>query len=952
MLYHVTACLYFGVTYFEGFSDDVNAWLPSLRSDNTSGYLDGGHEWINGTSVSASTIAVTQYLRSLYFASYVLTALGRTVEPASDTQYMIALAFMLTGFVITAVVVDNVQKRCTASAHEQKEFLATRLKIQLFLRRQHAPLAIHKRVNSFLDFWWFAHRGAMIGEIINELPEALKRDIMRYICAPVLQTLALLPDVRPVLDRLEDAFLNHVQFILYGQGELIYRRGDHATGVFFLLEGSVELDTGAVDPHELPAGSFFGTIGIVNATTECCHVDGAVATTGSILLFVAKEQLPALKKHFPTFDSALLMLEQRLKNSKLSHTSSKSRTSMANPAALRVFTVKKSRWRSVVEGCRAGAIDPESPYVGVWQLIVFVVMTIQWMWCTFYMCFGVDEEEFSLIHATTASLEMTFLLDMLLQLKLGYSNFGNVVMDTRLIWRRYLRSFQFRVDLIAFLPLYLYNAPMSKVRHLPLLNVNKLFRLVQVPHHFQRMETKLLKYTTELRLFKLVYYTFLLSHLFGCLWFNFASQNATNGTPAFGHGDWMPPAALMNVSRTQQYAASLFWAFGLMSASSPGELPKTIGQCFFSVVVMTTGFFLFAYVIGNFGDVIELNDAENRAFYAKLSSLRHFLSHFRVAEPMAHKFKMYFFFRRYHSITQEHLLARCLPPSLLTDIRIIHLQPMIAKVAFLAGMDTKITHLLVSRFTQVLVTRDEFVYKRGDEGSDMYFVFTGLLQSLLPDEDLAREASMPDHRTSFSRPYHTHLGDRTTAEAVRDEDSVHDAPIHQSGPQGAKLKVLTEIGAGCYFGESVLLTSGTRNTFVQAKASCMLYSLSRESLELVLDHHPEWKQKVLRSMKIHQDQQRFRRLETDELKPSHTQPHQRAAVAKIDLYNAIAERTEADILPLLKSQQSGLKRLQSNFSHLFSTMEARTRPRSSNAPVKEQASPQAMDVVGWCDNAI
>ncbi|GMF15952.1 unnamed protein product [Phytophthora lilii] len=49
-------------------------------------------------------------------------------------------------------------------------------------------------------------------------------------------------------------------------------------------------------------------------------------------------------------------------------------------------------------------------------------------------------------------------------------------------------------------------------------------------------------------------------------------------------------------------------------------------------------------------------------------------------------------------------------------------------------MEASITRMLVSQFTQVLVSRDEFVIKLGDSGSDMFFVSTGVLDVLLPAE--------------------------------------------------------------------------------------------------------------------------------------------------------------------------------------------------------------------------
>ncbi|DAZ95398.1 TPA: hypothetical protein N0F65_001056 [Lagenidium giganteum] len=940
MLYHVTACLYFSVTYLEGFGggeaskghhnahEVTDTWLPSadvsLRRFNSSTFVDANGVFIDVSDESVSAVAAKQYFRSLYFAAYILTALGRTVEPATNTQYAIALAFMLSGFVITAVVVDNVQKRYTASAQEQKEFLATRLKIQLFLRRQNAPLSIHKRVNSFLDFWWFAHRGAVIGEILNELPQSIKREVMHSICNPALQTLALLQDVRPVLDQLEDAFLNHVQFILYGQSEVVYRRGDYATGLFFLLEGIVSLQGSTEVDREVPPGGFFGTVCLMDDESQFCYVDRATATTGCIVLFLAKENLPAVNKHFPPFPTALISLEQRLLGSKMAKASTRRPSQMAQwiSSDLRRGSGLLQQMRRLKDE----AIDPDSFYVVLWEFLMFAGVSVQSVRLVFELCFGVEPSEVLQVDATTVCIEVLFVVDMIIRTRLGFYRFGNKVMELRLIWRRYVYSTEFLVDLVAVLPIFAYNWTAASSHRTEFVNVNKFVRLVKVPQRFKSLEDKFLKFTMELRLAKLVYYTFMLSHFFGCFWFNFASRRATNSLPtAFGANDWLPPAELENATMSLKYASSLFWAFGLMSASSPGELPKSVWQCVFSVMTMTTGFFLFAYVVGNFGDVIELNDAENRAFYAKLSSLRHFLAHFNVAKPLAHNFKMYFFLRRFHSITQEHLLARCLPPSLLTDIRMVHLQPMILRVSFLSGMDASVTHLLVSQFTQVLLARDEYVYRMGDEGSDMYFVFTGLLHSLLPPDELAREVSMLDRRTSFSHAFPTMFDEQTEGsnkpKRVLNEDN---------------LKKVGEIRAGSYFGENALLSNSTRSAHVQAKSSCILYTLSRDSLELVFERYPEWKQKVLRSMKIHQERQKLNRLEREEIKPRHGNG-KRTLAAKLDILNAMAERTEADVLQFLRPQRSLFRRRTSSQEMLtrgFTSRGGRERTESKLARLR------------------
>ncbi|KAE9346397.1 hypothetical protein PF008_g8301 [Phytophthora fragariae] len=214
IMFHVVACIYFGISSIEGFDPNENeAWVcPTslcLRRLNAT-HLENCNGVIFDENMNRSElgeIAAMEYFRSLYYAVGVLASPGKTVEPTSDFQLVAALILMLGGFLISGVVVDNVQKRFTASAFEQKQFFETSTRIQLFLRRQKAPLAIHHRVKSFLDYWWSSHRGAVIRELLADLPRSMRLELLRSICTPVLQTLALLQGVHPVRDKLEEVMV-------------------------------------------------------------------------------------------------------------------------------------------------------------------------------------------------------------------------------------------------------------------------------------------------------------------------------------------------------------------------------------------------------------------------------------------------------------------------------------------------------------------------------------------------------------------------------------------------------------------------------------------------------------------------------------------------------------------------------------------------------------------------
>lgn len=837
LLIHVVSCLHFSVTYIEGYNPIEDSWIPctdiELRRSHDGTYIDEFNVTYAATDPHVMVIARMQYFRSFYYAANVLTGLGRTMEPISDTQYLIALVFMFSGFLITAIVVDNVQKRFTASAYEEKEFFAVRSRIQLFLRRQNAPFNIHQRVNAFLDYWWASHRGALIGELLVDLPLGYRREILRSICKPALQTLALLLGVRPCLNKLEEVFVDNAQFILYGQDEVLYREGDNAHGLFFLLEGSIMLATASGGrPKDVPQGSCFGTRSLQTDEAHTGFAETAIAASGCVVLFFTHQKLETLHNVFPSLESALTRLEKRLLDTKLS----KSAFSEHPGSSLHR---QHSSWLVGALTCQSSSIDPDSKTMAVWETWLFLAMTLQWVLVVLHICFGIDEDMHAVADAITVLLEAFFLVDFYVRTRLGYHEFGNKVMDLVKIRRRYFRSRNFWIDLVALLPLFALNWIQAPVR-LEIFNINKLIRLLKVPTQFQALEQRYLKFAMELRLFKLFYYTFLLAHIFGSLYFDFASHasqvySLSSGEKRetnFGGNKWLPPASLEGAGTTHQYFASVFWAFGLMSASQQGELPKSSVQCIFSVVTMISGFFLFAYVVGNFADIIELVDAENREFNEKLGLIRHLMSHFTIAPSIKSKMKTFFFFKRFHSIMQEEVLEHCLPPSLVTDIRLINLNAMIEKVPFLGNMEESITRMLVSHFSQVLILKEDYVYRQGDEGTDMFFVFTGILSVLIPVGVSRRPELHGRNRASNSR------------------GSAFDIDVKG-------LKQMSEITSGDFFGENALFSDNPRNAYVRAKTSCILYLLSRQSLEMVFELYPDWKKRVLQTVKVQQKQQRL-----------------------------------------------------------------------------------------------
>ncbi|RLN52210.1 hypothetical protein BBJ29_000779 [Phytophthora kernoviae] len=332
------------------------------------------------------------------------------------------------------LVANCAQSRFTASAFEQKEFLVTRSRIQQFIRSRTAPPGVHQRVQSFLEFWWSSHRGAIAGELLNELPEAIKRPVVRSMCQPALRTLSLLAGVRTSLDALEQVFIDNIRFILYGQGEIIYRQGDYASGLFFLLEGELIIIANGGTPRTLVKGGFIGTAALNLSETSVSYAERVTAASGCILIFVSREHLNGMHKAFPMFSMAIRALENRLESAKLARAqqeySGRERSwsggQLPTPS-LKKLTVEMKLLQHL--GLESLVFDPDTRSSAGWEFWIFGLTIALYLKVITDIMAGVEDGDVVRSEVIAVLFEIFFAFDFYFHSRLGFYEYGNKSMD-------------------------------------------------------------------------------------------------------------------------------------------------------------------------------------------------------------------------------------------------------------------------------------------------------------------------------------------------------------------------------------------------------------------------------------------------------------------------------------------------------------------------------------------
>lgn len=108
VLIHWNACLYFAISYAQGFGSDN--WVYNLNGKYS---YDLWHPVpvpnVSVTFAGTQNASLTrQYIYSFYWSTLTLTTIGETPTPENETEYLFVVADFLAGVLIFATIVGNI----------------------------------------------------------------------------------------------------------------------------------------------------------------------------------------------------------------------------------------------------------------------------------------------------------------------------------------------------------------------------------------------------------------------------------------------------------------------------------------------------------------------------------------------------------------------------------------------------------------------------------------------------------------------------------------------------------------------------------------------------------------------------------------------------------------------------------------------------------------------------
>ncbi|XP_071781496.1 cyclic nucleotide gated channel subunit alpha 2b [Centroberyx gerrardi] len=323
--------------------------------------------------------------------------------------------------------------------------------------------------------------------------------------------------------------------------------------------------------------------------------------------------------------------------------------------------------------------------------------------------------------------DLVYIMDTCVRLRTGFLEQGLLVKDHAKLRDSYIRTFQFKLDVLSILPTDL--AYITTGIHTPQLRFNRLLRFPRMFEFFDRTETRT-NYPNIFRICNLVLYILVIIHWNACIYF------AISKSLGFGSDTWVYP----NISNpeygslTRGYVYCLYWS--TLTLTTIGEMPAPVRdeEYLFVVFDFLVGVLIFATIVGNVGSMIANMNATRAEFQARIDAIKHYMHFRRVSKELESRvIKWFDYLWTNKKAVDEQEVLKNLPNKLRAEIAInVHLETL-KKVRIFQDCEAGLLVELVLKLRPQVYSPGDYICRKGDIGKEMYIIKEGRLGVVADD---------------------------------------------------------------------------------------------------------------------------------------------------------------------------------------------------------------------------
>ena len=384
--------------------------------------------------------------------------------------------------------------------------------------------------------------------------------------------------------------------------------------------------------------------------------------------------------------------------------------------------------------------------------------------------------------ATDLLSDIVFWIDIVFNFRTSYMVNGQYIRSPKLMAIQYLKG-HFVWDILASVPLEIVGYSWD---YYPWWRLPRYIRFIRFNYYIAATGYLLPSLKIFFELFRILIYTFLVSHLSGCayMWVILV-QPTVNMSFQVGEVD------ITKKSFWRQYLRAFYWGFSMFSGYANTQ-PETNLEYGVSLIVAVVGMLIYALIIGLVGLLLSQYDAMGEEFQRRMESLQAFMNYRRLPSAMkAQILKYYNYIWHTRKSLNEAGILEELPLNLRTEVALFFNKDIIAKVPFFADLEPQFINSIVLKLKPKVALPQSLIIKKNDIGREMFFISRGEVEVV----------SEPNEK-----------GERT---------------------------VWVTLKEGSFFGEVALINNAKRGASIRAKDFCDLFVFTKADFQEALKTFPE-----------------------------------------------------------------------------------------------------------------
>ncbi|KAI4340418.1 hypothetical protein MLD38_025257 [Melastoma candidum] len=244
-------------------------WSASTNVTDNCTPTNSFYRWgIFGTPAVTALVPSSPFLTKFFFCYWWgmnnLSCFGQNIAQITDTnvgEVIFETIVGILGLVLFALLIGNMARYVQSTFLRQEQWWLLRTDTEQWMHHRHLPPDLRDSVRMYEQCKWTATRGVDEVDILENLPDDLRRSIKRHLSLDLIRRV-------PLFNRMDDGMLDAIcerlKPVLCTENMFLLREGDPVREVLFIVRGKLESWTtnggrvGFFDSCSVGMGDFCG----------------------------------------------------------------------------------------------------------------------------------------------------------------------------------------------------------------------------------------------------------------------------------------------------------------------------------------------------------------------------------------------------------------------------------------------------------------------------------------------------------------------------------------------------------------------------------------------------------------------------------------------------------------------------------------------------------------------